>query len=109
VLLVSQDDGSLLAKQGHSKMFDLTALAALGAGVLSATHEMARQIGEPQFTVLFQEGVDQHIYLSRAGDRAILLTIFDDRSSIGLVRVWSQTAAERLAGLVTSSAALSQY
>ena len=37
--------------------------------------------------MLFHEGKRDHIHISIVGKRAILLVIFDDRSSLGLVRL----------------------
>jgi hypothetical protein len=37
--------------------------------------------------VLFHEGQQDHIHISIVAKRAILVVIFDDRSSLGLVRL----------------------
>jgi hypothetical protein len=44
-------------------------------------------IGEREFSVLFHEGQRDHIHISIVAKRAILLVIFDERSSLGLVRL----------------------
>ncbi|MCP4205135.1 MAG: roadblock/LC7 domain-containing protein, partial [bacterium] len=47
----------------------------------------AKLIGEREFSVLFHEGERDHIHISIVAKRAILLVIFDERSSLGLVRL----------------------
>ena len=53
----------------------------------AATDGLAKLIGEREFSVLFHEGDKDHIHISIVAKRAILLVIFDDRSSLGLVRL----------------------
>jgi hypothetical protein len=45
--------------------------------------------------VLFHEGTADHIHISIVAKRAILLVIFDDRSSLGLVRPAGQARHSR--------------
>ena len=48
---------------------------------------LARLIGEREFPVLFHEGERDNVYISIVGQRVILVVIFDERSSLGLVRL----------------------
>jgi hypothetical protein len=54
---------------------------------VAATDGLAKLIGEREFSVLFHEGQQDHIHISIVAKRAILVVIFDDRSSLGLVRL----------------------
>ena len=47
-------------------------------------------------TVLFHEGKQDHIHISIVAKRAILLVIFDDRSSLGLVRLRVKRASNEM-------------
>jgi predicted regulator of Ras-like GTPase activity (Roadblock/LC7/MglB family) len=69
------------------EQFDTTSLASLTAGNVAATDGLAKLIGEREFSVLFHEGQQDHIHISIVAKRAILVVIFDDRSSLGLVRL----------------------
>jgi predicted regulator of Ras-like GTPase activity (Roadblock/LC7/MglB family) len=80
-------NGQQIAAAGETDRFDTTSLASLTAGNVAATDGLAKLIGEREFSVLFHEGQDDHIHISIVAQRAILVVIFDDRSSLGLVRL----------------------
>lgn len=80
-------DGQMLARQGFTQDLDTVSLAALTAGAIASTQEIARLLGEPEFAVLFHQGVHDHIHFSLVGSRAIMMTVFDDRTTIGLIRL----------------------
>ena len=86
VFLIDKN-GQQIASTGEIEKFDTTSLASLTAGNVAATDGLAKLIGEREFSVLFHEGQQDHIHISIVGRRAILLVIFDDRSSLGLVRL----------------------
>ena len=86
VFLIAKD-GQEIASAGQTDRFDSTSLASLTAGNVAATDGLAKLIGEQEFSVLFHEGQQEHIHISVVARRAILVVIFDDRSSLGLVRL----------------------
>src|SRR3990170_3211053 len=101
VLLVDKD-GHLITRQGFTHSLDTTALAALLAGSFASTKEIARLVGEPEFSVLFHQGKRDHIHINLVGERSIMVIIFDDRTTIGMVRLYAKEIGEEL-GLVLSS------
>lgn len=80
-------DGQMLAKQGFTEDLDTMSLAALTAGAIASTQEIARLLGEPEFKVLFHQGQHDHIHFSLVGNRAILMSVFDNRTTIGMIRL----------------------
>ena len=86
VFLIDKN-GQQMASAGEIDQFDTTSLASLTAGNVAATDSLAKLIGEREFSVLFHEGQRDHIHISIVAKRAILLVIFDERSSLGLVRL----------------------
>ncbi len=102
VLLVDKD-GHLITRQGFTKTLDTTALAALLAGSFASTREIARILGEPEFSVLFHQGKKDHIHITLVGERTILAVIFDDRTTIGMVRLYAKEAAENLERILSSA------
>ena len=86
VFLIDKN-GQQMAADGDIDQFDTTSLASLTAGNVAATDSLAKLIGEREFSVLFHEGEREHIHISIVSKRAILLVIFDERSSLGLVRL----------------------
>jgi len=86
VFLIDKN-GQQIAAAGEIEQFDTTSLASLTAGNVAATDGLAKLIGEREFSVLFHEGQQDHIHISIVAKRSILVVIFDDRSSLGLVRL----------------------
>ncbi|MFQ6032892.1 MAG: roadblock/LC7 domain-containing protein, partial [Candidatus Zixiibacteriota bacterium] len=50
--LLVDKDGHLITRRGFTHSLDTTALAALLAGSFASTKEIARLVGEPEFSVL---------------------------------------------------------
>lgn len=96
VLFLVDKNGQLIASSGDTHNIDTTALASLTAGNIAATGGIARLLGEREFTILFHEGEKDNIHISLIGQRIILVVIFDQRSSLGLVRLRVKKASESL-------------
>jgi predicted regulator of Ras-like GTPase activity (Roadblock/LC7/MglB family) len=94
--LLVDKDGHLITRQGFTQSLDTTSLAALLAGSFASTREIARLVGEPEFSVLFHQGKRDHIHMSLVGDRSILVVVFDDRTTIGMVRLYAKEASTEL-------------
>jgi len=101
--LLVDKDGHLITKQGFTHSLDTTALSALLAGSFASTKEIARLVGEHEFSVLFHQGKKDHIHMSLIGDRAILAIIFDDRTTIGMVRLYSKEVAQELTKIINEA------
>jgi len=97
--LLVDKDGHLICRQGFTHSLDTTALAALLAGSFASTREIARLVGEDEFSVLFHQGKKDHIHMSLVGERSIMVVIFDDRTTIGMVRLYARETAQKLTGV----------
>ena len=95
VFLIDKN-GQQIAAAGDVENFDSTSLASLTAGNVAATDGLAKLIGEREFSVLFHEGQRDHIHISIVARRVILLVIFDERSSLGLVRLRVKRASSEM-------------
>jgi len=89
-------DGKCLAKKGFTQTIDTDALAALIAGSFASTRAMAELGGAQDFSVLFHQGQKDHIHNILVDDSTILTVIFDDRTTIGMVRLYSKESAKQL-------------
>ena len=94
VAFLVDKNGQLIASAGDTQSLDTTSLASLTAGNIAATGGIAKLLGEKEFSVLFHEGEKDNIHISLIGNRVILVVIFDERSSIGLVRLRVRKATE---------------
>lgn len=99
VVFLVDKDGQLIASSGDTRDIDTTSLASLTAGNIAATGGLARLLGEKEFSILFHEGEKDNIHISLIGDRVILVVIFDQRSSLGLVRLRVKRASDDLNGI----------
>lgn len=86
-IFIIDTDGQLITSTGETDDIDTTNLASLVAGSTAATGGIAEMVGEDQFPVHFHEGQDTHIHVSVVRQSLILVVIFDERSSLGLVRL----------------------
>jgi predicted regulator of Ras-like GTPase activity (Roadblock/LC7/MglB family) len=87
VVFLVDKNGQQIAAIGDLQTLDTTSLASLTAGNVAATDGLARLIGEKEFSILFHEGEKDNIHISIVAQRVILVVIFDERSSLGLVRL----------------------
>jgi predicted regulator of Ras-like GTPase activity (Roadblock/LC7/MglB family) len=99
VFLIDKN-GQQLAAAGDYEDIDTTALATLTAGNVAATDGLAKLLGEKGFTILFHEGERDNIHISIVGDIAILVVIFDDRTSVGMVRLRVKQASSGLENIL---------
>jgi len=97
VVFLVDKNGQLIAATGETEDLDTTSLASLTAGNIAATGGMAKLLGEKEFSILFHEGQRDNIHISIISQRVILVVIFDQRSSLGLVRLRVKKSADALA------------
>src|SRR5438132_8008800 len=97
VVLVDKD-GQQIAVHGELGDLDTTSLASLAAGNVAATGGMARLIGENEFPTLSHEGERESIHISVIG-RILLVVVFDERSSLGLVKLRSKQVSQELSAV----------
>ncbi|MEP7131529.1 MAG: roadblock/LC7 domain-containing protein [Acidobacteriota bacterium] len=96
VVFLVDKNGQQIAAVGDLASLDTTSLASLTAGNVAATDGLARLIGEKEFSILFHEGEKDNIHISIVALRVILVVIFDERSSLGLVRLRVRRATGEL-------------
>ncbi len=99
VIFLVDKNGQLISGVGETERFDTTSLASLTAGNIAATGGLAKLIGEKEFSILFHEGEKDNLHISIVGGRVILVVLFDNRSSLGLVRLRVKKASEELTAI----------
>src|SRR3954447_22515134 len=88
--------GQLVATVGEQPTFDPTAFATLTAADFSANDQLAKLIGENDFNSLFHQGERESMYLADIARRVILVVLFDNRTTLGLVRLKMKITVEEL-------------
>jgi len=79
--------GQLIANCGSPSTLDVSAFSALTAANFGATSEIAKLLGEQEFNLLFHKGQNENVYFSVVGENMIMVIVFDDRTTLGLVRL----------------------
>ena len=87
---------------GETPGIDFLSLSALTAANFGATAEIARLLGEKEFTLLFHKGRNENVYFSAIGEHVIMVTLFDDRTSLGLIRLQIHKIADELSSILSS-------
>jgi predicted regulator of Ras-like GTPase activity (Roadblock/LC7/MglB family) len=95
-VFVVDKNGQLIGEAGEVRGIDSTSLASLTAGSIAATGGLAKIIGEEDFPIHFHQGVRDNLHITTVAKRMILVVIFDERSSLGLVRLRVKKAGTEL-------------
>jgi predicted regulator of Ras-like GTPase activity (Roadblock/LC7/MglB family) len=98
VVFLVDKNGQQIAVHGDVGSIDTTSLASLAAGNVAATGGMAQLIGEKEFPTLSHEGERESIHICIIG-RVLLVVVFDERSSLGLVKLRVKQASRDLSAL----------
>src|SRR5215216_6229335 len=85
--LIVDRSGQMITTAGEPPTFDPTAFASLTAADFSANDQLAKMIGEPEFGALFHQGEKESMYLADIARRVILVVLFDNRTTLGLVKL----------------------
>ena len=103
--LLIDKDGHLVTRRGEPVGTSIESIAALIAGSFAATKEMARLLGESEFTIMFHQGARDSIQLQLIGDRTLLAVLFDERTNMGLVRFYAQETCQHIEAVLAEIAA----
>ncbi len=95
VLLIDRT-GQLISQIGPEVEFDLTSFASLCAADFEANYQLAKLIGEKDFSTLFHQGAKDSMYLGKIDKGVVLVVLFNKSTTLGLVRLRVKRAVEEL-------------
>ena len=101
-VLVIDKNGQSIASAGEVETLDVTSLSSLTAGNVAATGGIASLLSEKEFAGQFREGERTNVHISIVSARVILVVLFDERSSLGLVRLRVRKASSELTRILES-------
>jgi predicted regulator of Ras-like GTPase activity (Roadblock/LC7/MglB family) len=107
-VLIIDKNGQPIAQAGEVDQLDVTSLSSLTAGNVAATGGIAQLLAEKEFAGQFHEGEKTNVHISIVGQRVILLVLFDDRSSLGLVRLRVRKATVEISAVLEAVVKKSQ-
>ena len=94
--------GNVISQSGDMNAMDVTVIAALAAGSFAATQELARRIGELEFNALYHQGNGSHMFMNSVDEDTIMITVFGTTTTVGVVRFYATSAAQRIAAILKS-------
>ena len=100
LVLLLETSGRVLAQHGFTRSLDVMSACALAAAIHASSGELGRQLEGRPFRGLHHAGRDRQLFLAEAQTQRgsfIVLTVFDQESSLGLVRMYFDEFARRLA------------
>lgn len=106
VVFLVDRDGQTIAFHGDIGDMDTMSFSSLAAGNVAATSSMANLIGEEAFPAVVHEGERESIFISIIG-RSLLVVIFDERSTVGLVKLRTKKASFEVASILDEAVAQS--
>lgn len=95
VLLIDRS-GQLITSAGNLSTLDVPSIASLSAADFEAASLLASLVGEKNFSTLFHQGEKENIYASLVAARVIIIVIFDERTTLGLIRVRVKQTTQEL-------------
>jgi predicted regulator of Ras-like GTPase activity (Roadblock/LC7/MglB family) len=96
--LVCDQAGHVLAHENVNKQ-DPLLISALGAGVFAATRELARLLGEDEFSTVLHQGLKRSILIGAATDEILIVVLFSGDHRVGLVKLYTPAAATAIRGV----------
>lgn len=99
ISLLMTSAGQVVAQHGFTRSLDLMAAAALGAGIVASTREMARELGSAGFGAVVHQGARLGVFLAPFDLPAaswIALVVYGPETSLGMVRLFFDRLVEGL-------------
>jgi hypothetical protein len=100
VTLLMTSSGQVVAQHGFTRSLDVMSAAALGAGIMASTFELARIMGASPLSSVVHQGTGIGVYLSAfetPRGRWIGLVVFGQETSLGLVQLFFARLVDELA------------
>ena len=97
--LLMTSSGQVVAQHGFSRSLDVMTAAALGAGIVASTEELARLMGSSRFEALVHNGVRQSCMLAAfttPRGRWIGLVVIGPETSVGIVQLFFDQMIQQL-------------
>lgn len=88
--------GQLITTAGRTGDFDATAFASLIAADFTANAELSQVLGGDEVDAVVSEGRSRSVHSCLLAERVIMCTVYDRRSTLGLVRFRAQRASAEL-------------
>lgn len=93
--------GNIIEREGKGP-WESALVTALASGVYGASRELARILGQEEFDSVLNQGEHTNIFFQSVTEDLLLVTIFSETASTGLVKLFTGRAAEMLRGTLAA-------
>ena len=90
--------GNIIVSSGETVNESIDIISALVAGAFAATQQLAQVLGEDEFTAIFHQGKKTSIFISSVGDEVLILSLFDNTTTAGLVKMYALNTINKIRG-----------
>jgi hypothetical protein len=100
-------NGQVLGQFGFARSLDVMTACVLSAAIDASSAELGRMVDGTPFTGLHHAGRDRQLFLGQvpvSGGRLLLLAVFDEESSLGLVQFFFRTFCADIAAAAPANA-----
>jgi hypothetical protein len=107
IALLMTSSGQVVAQHGFTRSLDVMTAAALGAGIVASTRELARETGSGQFGAVVHQNATTGVYLAPfelPGAQWIGLAVFGADTSLGMVQLFFGRMVDELVRTAPRSA-----
>lgn len=107
--LLLETSGRVMAQHGFTRSVDVMSACALAAAICASAAELGRQLEGAPFASLHHPGAERQLFLARVSTPRgphILLAVFDEASSLGLVKFYFGAFTTALAAATPPAAPL---
>ena len=101
-IILVDDAGHLVARQGNMDDVNVETVAALVAGTYAASRAMAEMLGSAEYSCQIPCAAGRHVLLLPAGARWLLGVTVTEDTSITLVRTYALEAVRRIGEIIKS-------
>lgn len=102
IILLVDASGQILAEHGIARSYEVASVASLAAAAHSSARALADLTGAAGWKHLHHAGRDRQLFLApfhTPADELILVAIFDQETSLGMVQVYFEKFATTVANL----------
>ena len=102
IALVINRSGQVLAQHGFTSTYEVMNVASLAAAAHASSQALAELLSSRRWNHLHHAGSDRQLFLAQLDtplEPLILVVIFDEQSSLGLVQLFFERLAEQVGAL----------
>ena len=98
--------GRVVEESSRPTGVNMQAISALAAGCYATTHELAKTVGQPEYSLLFQHDNGQQVYIWPVADRALLVALLKSAVHVPILeKKLAGEAGAELSAVITAAQA----